>query len=389
MIEKRAMGKTGDSSSILGFGCMRLPLKGPKPGDIDLELAQKMVRSAIDRGVDYVDTAYVYHTSGAFGTSGASEPFLAQALKDGYRQRVKIATKLPLWTIKSKADMNKFLDLQLKNLDTNYIDYYLAHGFGNSTWEPMKELKILEFFDEAVKDGRILYPSFSFHDEYPLFETILKSYDWSMCQIQYNFLDTKYQAGQAGLKLAAQRNVAIVIMEPLRGGFLVRFMPSEAEQFLKEARPDWSLAAWCLNWLWNQPEVGVVLSGMSDMAQVDDNVSVAQKYRPGTFTQADEALIQRVQVLFQDRIKVNCTGCGYCQPCPSGVDIPQNLSFLNQYNMFEAQEARNHYKWAYGLMVPATSRADLCVSCGECVDRCPQGIPIPEFLDQTVKTFQG
>jgi predicted aldo/keto reductase-like oxidoreductase len=252
----------------------------------------------------------------------------------------------------------------------------------------MMKLKILDFFDEAVKDGRIRYPSFSFHDEFPLFKTIVESYDWGMCQIQYNFLDLKYQAGLAGLKLAAERKVGVVIMEPLRGGFLVRYMPDEAEKFLKEARPGWSLAAWCLNWLWNQPEVGVVLSGMSDMAQVDDNVSIAQNFREGIFTPSDEALIQKVQELFEKRIKVSCTGCGYCLPCSSGVDIPTNFNFLNQYNMFDAEEPKERYKQFYSNMVPEEKRALHCVSCGECVEKCPQHISIPEILEETAKIFQ-
>ncbi|MDR2350721.1 MAG: aldo/keto reductase [Deltaproteobacteria bacterium] len=387
MIEKRTMGKTGEKASILGFGCMRLPQNGPKPSDIDHDLATKMLRSAIDAGVDYVDTAFSYHSSGDRNVPGASEPFLAHALKGGYREKVKLATKLPTWLVESLADMHKFLDMQLKSLDTHRIDYYLAHNLNRGVWEPMLKHKIREFFDEAEKDGRIRHPSFSFHDDFKLFKTILESYDWRMAQVQYNYLDTEFQAGREGVRLAAKRGAAVVVMEPMRGGFLVKYMPESQERVLKARRPDWSLAAWCLNWLWNQPEVSTVLSGMSDMAQTEDNLKTAAAYGSGTFDESDEEALSVVLEYFRSRMEFNCTACGYCLPCPSGVDIPKNLNFLNQRNFFDSREAKDRCGFFYGLLVSPSERASECVGCGECEEKCPQRIPIRTALEKTAATF--
>ncbi|MDR1608335.1 MAG: aldo/keto reductase [Deltaproteobacteria bacterium] len=243
MLFKRPLGKIGAMSSVLGFGCMRLPLNGPTVSDIDLELATNMLRSAIDRGVNYVDTAYPYHSSAGFESPGASEPFVGEALSGGYREKVFLATKLPTWLVESRAQMNELLDFQLKRLKTSRLDFYLAHTLNAVSWEKMLALGIREFFDEAVKDGRILYPSFSFHDQYPAFEKIVNDYSWVMAQIQYNYLDQAYQAGRAGLELAASKGMAVVVMEPLRGGFLINKVPESEVSRLKEIRPDWSLAA--------------------------------------------------------------------------------------------------------------------------------------------------
>jgi predicted aldo/keto reductase-like oxidoreductase len=347
-----------------------------------------MLRLAIDRGVNYVDTAYAYHSSGR-GNNGESEPFLSHALKDGYREKVKLATKLPTWLVENHLDMHKYLDQQLKFLGVDKIDFYLAHNLNMSCWDNLLKNRMLQFFDEAQKDGRIGFPSFSFHDEYKLFEIIVNSYDWAMAQIQYNYLDVDFQAGRAGLKLAHSRGMAVVIMEPLRGGFLVKYMPSEPKAWLKEAHPEWSLAAWALNWLWNQPEVSVVLSGMSDMEQLEDNLASFEAYQPGIFTAADETLLQKVVEFFQKRIQVSCTGCGYCLPCQKGVDIPKNLGFLNQFYLFDAEEAQERCRLFYGLLTPPQDRAENCVACGECEPKCPQGLEIPKFLNKAVDVFKS
>ncbi|MDR2612695.1 MAG: aldo/keto reductase [Deltaproteobacteria bacterium] len=388
-METRPMGRTGDKASILGFGCMRRPLSGPRPCDIDYDLATRMVRSAIDRGVDYVDTAFAYHSAGTREEPGASEPFLAHALKGGYRERVRLATKLPTWIVKSKADMHRYLDLQLRQLDVRQIDYYLAHNLNVSVWEPMVEYGLLSFLDEAVRDGRIRFPAFSFHDQYPLFEAIVKSYDWSMVQVQYNYLDQDHQAGRAGVGLAASRGMAVVVMEPLRGGFLVKYLPDGPRETFRRIRPGWSLAAWCLNWLWSQPEVSVVLSGMSDMAQTDDNVGAALAYRAGIFGEAEEGAVSEAVEFFRGRLKVDCTACGYCMPCQEGVDIPKNFNFYNQYHLFDAAEAMERCRFFYGIQVSPPEQAARCVACGKCVEKCPQSISIPDVLKRAAETFKA
>jgi predicted aldo/keto reductase-like oxidoreductase len=387
VIEKRPMGKTGDSASILGFGCMRLPLSGPKPSDIDYDKATAMVRGAIDRGVSFVDSAFVYHSGGPFGTPGESEPFLANALKGGYREKVRVSTKLPVWSCESRADMNRFLDMQLKRLDVSQIDYYLAHGLNAQNWGPLRELGLLEFFGEAARDGRIRFPSFSFHDDYPAFESIVKGYDWALCLVQYNYLDTDYQAGTAGVRLAASRGTAVAVMEPLRGGFLANSLPSEAREIFAKARPEWSPAAWALNWLWSQREVSVVLSGMSDMAQVDDNIATAQAWREGVFGEAERRAIDGVLAAFAKTVRVDCTACGYCMPCETGVDIPRNLRFYNIYHLFDTDEARTSSRQVYGFSVPAAAVAAKCTACGKCEEKCPQHIPIPEYLKRTAEIY--
>ncbi|MDR1577596.1 MAG: aldo/keto reductase [Deltaproteobacteria bacterium] len=389
MIKKRLMGQTGVEGTILGFGCMRLPLNGPKPDNIDIELSTKMLRLAIDRGVNYVDTAYPYHSGGTRQTPGASELFVAEALKGGYREKVLLATKLPTWLVESRSHMHQLLDFQLKRLDVRQLDFYLAHNINISVWDKLISLGLREFFDEAVRDGRIRFPSFSFHDNFSLFERVITSYDWVMAQVQYNYLDVNYQSGQAGVRLANQKGVAVVVMEPLRGGFLVSQVPEEPQSVLRRIRPDWSLPAWGFNWLWNQPECAVVLSGMSDLAQVEENLALAEKFTENLFTESDEEAINQVRDFFKGRVKADCTGCGYCLPCPSGVEIPKNLNFLNQYYLFEGDGPRERCRYFYNIQLSQDERAANCVSCGQCEEKCPQGLAIPGFLNQTAELYKA
>jgi predicted aldo/keto reductase-like oxidoreductase len=286
--------------------------------------------------------------------------------------------------------MDRYLDIQLKRLDVGAIDYYLAHNLNSEVWPAMLRNGLFGFLDGAVKDGRIRYPAFSFHDEYPLFEEIAKSYGWAMAQVQYNWLDRDYQAGQAGVKLAASLGMAVVVMEPLRGGFLVKYLPDGPKAGFARVRPDWSLARWCLNWLWAQDEVSVVLSGMSDMAQTEDNVAAANAWRAGLFGEAEAGAVESAAGFFKDRIKVGCTGCGYCMPCAEGgVDIPKNLNFYNQYHLFDAPEALERCRFFYGIQVAPGERASACTSCGKCTEKCPQHIDIPDVLKRAAGTFKG
>ena len=387
-IPKRRLGKSGLMVSNLGFGCMRLPVIGSNLECIDEPLATAMIRKAIDSGVNYIDTAYPYHGPG-IPRPGQSEPLVGRALAEGYREKVYLATKLPTWTIESRADMDRFLDEQLKRLGVSYIDVYLAHNLTASTFPKLKKLGLLTFFDEAKKEGKIKNAAFSFHDTYIPFQEILNSYDWDIAQIQYNYLDIDYQAGQRGMRDAYNKDVGVVIMEPLRGGFLVDNIPVDLQEKLKEMHPDWSLADWGLRWLWNQSEVGVVLSGMSTMEQVDENLHIAATSAGiGRLNHDDIIALEKVRKRFTDRTDVNCTACGYCTPCPQNVRIPRIFSYYNDYVITDDAEAKKRAKWLYGGAMSDDEKAGNCIGCGECTTKCPQSIPIPELMTEIAEIFE-
>jgi predicted aldo/keto reductase-like oxidoreductase len=379
----RKFGKTNEMVSALGFGCMRLPIIGNDPTNIDEEKAINMIRYAIDAGVNYVDTAYPYHGTG-FTHGGASELFVAKALKDGYRQRVKLATKLPSWLIKTRADMDKYLNEQLERLETDTIDFYLVHSLNENVWPVLKENGITEFLEQAIKDGRIKYAGFSFHDQIGLFKEIVDYYDWSFCQIQYNYLDEKYQAGTEGLVYAAKKGLGITIMEPLRGGNIVN-LPQEAKDMIDQADVKRTPAEWGLRWVWNRPEVSVVLSGMTTMDQVTENIKVAQEAEVNSLTWKELQIIEQIKNLFEQRIKVNCTGCSYCMPCPAGINIPGCFSTYNDHWVFDATTAA---KKMYEIRSKLSAPASKCVECGKCESHCPQGIPIREELKNVKELFE-
>lgn len=385
-IPKRNLGASGLEVSQLGFGCMRLPLNSSNPADVNASLAVSMIRQAIDAGVNYVDTAYPYH-SNDHTRPGQNELVTAQALADGYRDKVLLATKLPLWLVQTRTDMNRILDDQLRRLDTPYLDIYLAHNVNEGIWPKMEALGIHAFFDGALKDGRIRHAGFSFHDRYPLFEEVLAGRDWSMAQIQYNYLDVEHQAGIQGLKLAAKRGVGVVIMEPLRGGFLVNNLPDEGKLILRAARPEWSLAEWALRWVWDQPEVSAVLSGMSTMAQVEENVRLAAATETGNLTGGDKAALDQVRRLFMERIKVGCTACGYCLPCPCGVAIPKIFSLYNEFHFTDDAQAQQIARYFYLGIMGEDQPASACVGCGECLEKCPQHIDIPAEMGKAAAVF--
>ena len=382
-MKKKLFGRTGLELSTLGFGCMRLPVLDPKdPASIDEDLAAAMLRKAMEAGVNYVDTAWPYHASDR-AAPGASEIFVAKVLKGGWREKVYLATKLPTWLVETRADMHKYLDLQLKRLEVNCIDFYLAHNLNNLVWPKMKELKVREFLAEAARDGRIGWAGFSFHDDYGLFEEIVTSYDWDLAQIQYNYQDEHYQAGRRGVELAARKGLGLVVMEPLKGGFLVRYMPDDIKLILAEARPDWSLADWAFRWLWNQPEVGVVLSGMTEMVHVEENLAIAAA--AGPLSEKETAALNRVRELFKSRIRVGCTACGYCLPCPEGVNIPRALGYYNEYHLLDAEEVRARNRFFFAVQMSPDEKPDRCTGCRQCEDKCPQHLPISETLAEAVK----
>ena len=364
--------------SILGFGCMRLPVT--KGGDIDEKQATKMLRYAIDHGVNYVDTAYPYH-------KGESEPFLGRALQDGYREKVFLATKLPSWLIKSRADMDHYLDEQLKRLQTDHIDFYLVHGLMKPFWENLWSLGITDFLDDAIADGRIKYAGFSFHDELALFKEIVDAYHWTFCQIQYNFTDEQNQAGTEGLRYAADRGLGIVVMEPLRGGMLTKEIPA-INKIWEKAVVRRSLSEWALRWVWNHPEVTVVLSGMSSLEQVEKNVAYAENGFPNSLSEEEQNLFGEAKIEYKRRIKVPCTGCRYCMPCPSNVSIPECFEMYNQGCMFDAPEVAGvNYSFLGGMFSGIPGFASQCQECQECEKKCPQGIPIREELKKVAAYF--
>jgi predicted aldo/keto reductase-like oxidoreductase len=364
---------------------MRLPIIDGDTTKIDEEKATKMIRHAIDEGVNYIDTAYPYHGTG-MGHGGESEPFVGRALKDGYREKVKLATKLPSWAIKTREDMDKYLNEQLERLQTDHIDFYLVHALGAGTWANLKKLGIDEFLDSAIKDGRIKYAGFSFHDKLEVFKEIVDYYDWSFCQIQYNYLDENFQAGTEGLKYAADRGLGVVIMEPLRGGKIVRNLPQEVMDTFDKAEIKKSPAEWALRWVWNHPEVSVVLSGMNVMDNVTENIKTASVAAPNSLTEKELEILNEVKKVFNDRIKVNCTACEYCMPCPAGVNIPKNFSCYNEYSLFVTPATEKELKERYNSVGPQ-ERADKCVECGKCESHCPQAIKIRDELKKVTALF--
>jgi predicted aldo/keto reductase-like oxidoreductase len=382
------MGSTGDEVSALGFGCMRLPVIDGDAAKINDEVAIPMLRKAIDCGVNYVDTAYPYH-SAEFGLPGESEPFVGRALSDGYRDKVMVATKLPSWLVQDRADMDRLLEQQIERMRCGHIDYYLLHGMNNTFWPILKELGVLEFLDQAKSDGRIRRAGFSYHEGPELYPLIIDSYDWDFTQIQYNYLDEEFQAGRAGLMKAAEKGIGIVVMEPLRGGSLSRELPVEAQALLDEASTKRSNAEWALRWVWNHPEVSTALSGMTEPWHVDENLKIADEALPDSLTPDELERIGKVKEIFKATQKVPCTQCGYCMPCPEGVNIPNNLSVYNEYFLFDSDLHRNRIKMFSSMILPPDAHADRCTECGQCLEHCPQQIQIPDELKRGAKAIGG
>lgn len=374
----RKFGRTGENVSILGFGCMRFPVIDGKDDQIDEEQATRMIEYAIDQGVNYFDTAYPYH-------EGKSEPFVGKVLNSGYREKVYLATKLPLWLVEKREDMDRYLDAQLRRLQTDYIDFYLMHGFTRGHWEKMKELGMFDFIENAISAGKIKYIGFSFHDDIEVFKEIVDGYDWDFCMIQYNFMDENYQAGKEGLLYAADKGLGVAIMEPLRGGSLVR-IPDDVQQIWDSADVKRTPANWCLQYLWDQPQISIVLSGMSDFEQVEQNIAYAEEGVAGSLSEKEHELIGNVRDVYLEKIEVDCTDCKYCLPCPSGVNIPAAFTYLNSASMYgNLEKARLHYD----LFVPPEERASRCVECGLCEQKCPQHISIQKMLKHVSKILEN
>ncbi len=369
----RNFGRLDFKVSALGFGAMRLPYTG-NPSNVVEPEAIKMLRYAIDNGVNYLDSAYLYH-------GGLSEVIVGKALQDGYRQKVRIATKMPCPMVQKTEDFDRIFDEQLKRLQTDKIDFYLLHGVDQAMFVKMRDLKYLPWAEKKMADGKIGHLGFSFHDTYKAFKEIIDAYDgWSFCQIQYNYMDVNYQAGTRGLKYAADQGLAVVVMEPLRGGRLAKEPPREIANLWASAGVQRSPAEWGLLWVWDHPEVSVVLSGMSSLEQITQNLASSDRSGPGVLTAADLAMIDKVRRAYRKKIPVQCTGCRYCMPCPNGVDIPRVFELYNGGVMYDDPvEAIRAYS-RYGIK--PEQRADKCVVCEKCLEKCPQKLAIPELLSK-------
>ena len=380
-MQYREVPKNGDKLSILGYGCMRLPTR---LGGINEELAERQILHAIDRGVNYLDTAYLY-------LNGRSELFLGKMLaSNGRRDDIKLATKLAHWRTGSKQEMDDMLDEQLSKLRTDRIDYYLIHALSGHPWEIAKRNGVIEFLDDALRRGKILNAGFSFHGGADEFKTIVDDYDWTFCQIQYNYLDTQYQAGTSGLKYAAARNMAVVVMEPLRGGNLAKTPPPSVQRVWDSSGSKRTPVGWALSWLWNQPEVTVVLSGMNDFAHIEENLDLADLAVPGALSEQEVSIVDKAASEFRSTMRVGCTGCQYCMPCPAGVNIPNCFTSYNSRHAFKDRSARFMYLLQNaGMTAEKSSLASKCVKCGQCLEKCPQHLPIPDLLSDVAGDMEG
>ena len=363
--------RTGQELSILGYGCMRFTKKG---NSIDLDKAEQELLAAVKAGVNYFDTAYLYPGSEA----AVGEIFERNHL----REEIYIATKLPQYLVGSSAALNRFFDEELKRLRTTYVDYYLMHHLTDlAMWEKLKNVGILDWIREKKAAGQIRNIGFSYHGNTDNFLKILEDYDWDFCQIQYNYLDEVTQAGRKGLQAAAAKGIPVMIMEPLRGGKLVNMLPEEAKKAFSESGRDWSPAEWAFRWLYDQPEVTVVLSGMNSLAMVEENCRIAGEAEPGELTEADQAVLEKVKRAILAKEKVGCTGCRYCMPCPQGVDIPGIFRCYNTMYTESRQQGRFQFAQTVGL-TKTPAFATQCIECGKCELHCPQNIPIREKLKE-------
>jgi predicted aldo/keto reductase-like oxidoreductase len=373
-MEYRKFSKFENPVSLFGIGCMRLPLikKGGKE-EVDEDEAIRMIRYGIDHGVNYIDTAYPYH-------EGKSEIIVGKALRDGYREKVYLATKLPSWLIKKHSDFERFLNEQLRKLETDHIDFYLLHSLDKKKWNKLHNLGALDFMEKARSQGKIKYICFSFHDDYDTFCQIIDAYDWDMCQIQMNILDVDEQATLKGLKYAASKGIPIVIMEPLKGGRLATSVTSEVEAIWNKADVKRSPVEWAFRWLYNFPEIAVILSGVSSMEQLQDNLRIFSDAKANCMDDFELSLVDQVRDVYLKKTKVHCTGCEYCLPCPQGVSIPRVFNLLNTAAIYnEALQCRNKYQKDF---ISKNTDASQCVECGQCEEACPQHIPIIDKLKE-------
>ncbi len=375
----RKIEKTGDELSVLGFGAMRLPSNN---GRTDEKRAIEQIRYAIDHGVNYIDTAIAY----------MNEPLVGKALGDGYREKVKIATKLPPWSVNKPEDLENIFKVQLENFNVDHIDYYMLHGLNRTNWEKMLKLNALNFLDKIKMEGKILNAGFSFHGDTEIFKEIVDAYDWDFSMIQYNYLDEENQAGTEGLEYAAQKGLGIIVMEPFRGGNLTHNIPPEVEKIWDKAEIKRTPAEWALRWVLNHPEVTCVLSGMNEEDHIKENLKIADEALPNSLSSNEMDIIEQVRDKYRDLMKTGCTGCQYCMPCPSGIDISRCFELYDTVHVFPDNKRATQFLYAIGLGVIHGGKpayASNCIRCGKCEKHCPQELPIMELLDDVSNDMEG
>jgi predicted aldo/keto reductase-like oxidoreductase len=377
-MQYRKIEKTGEELSVLGFGAMRLPTKNGRP---DEKRATEQIRYAIDHGVNFIDTAIAY----------MNEPLVGRILGDGYREKVKLATKIPPWKVKNPEELEKVFQIQLENFNTDHIDYYMLHGLTAPGWEKMLKFGALEFLDKLKSQGKIKNAGFSFHGDKDLFKEIVEVYDWDFCLIQYNYLDEENQAGKEGLEYAAAKGMGVLIMEPFRGGNLTRKVPPEVQEIWNHAPVKRTPAEWALRWVLNHPKVTCVLSGMNEEEHIKENLRIADEALPNSLTEEELELIGKVRDKYRGLMKIGCTGCRYCMPCPAGVDIARCFESYDSMHIF-GDETQTKIMYAIGLGVFHEGKiayASKCIKCGKCEKHCPQNLPIMDLLDDVSGEMEG
>ncbi len=375
-MQYRTFNRTNEPVSLLGFGTMRLPRL--RNGNIDETEAIKMIRTAIDNGVNYVDTAYMYH-------DGQSEVVTGKALKDGYRKKVLLADKMPAWFAKEEADIEKIFNEQLHRLEDQVIDMYLVHNIDKDIWKKVKEYNVLPFLEKKREEGKIKHIGFSFHDDFDFFKEIVDAYPWEFCQIQLNYMDKDFQAGIKGLDYAASKGLQLIIMEPLKGGKLTDILPESVEKYWAEASIKRAPVEWALRWVADFPEVLTILSGMSTMDQLEENIEILSDALPHSLTEKDHQIINKVSTEYNKLIKYSCTGCRYCMPCPKKIEIPAVINFYNEWFLYNGNDK---IKADFKTWIPPKRRPSACISCNACQNHCPQSLPVSTIMGKASEIFE-
>jgi predicted aldo/keto reductase-like oxidoreductase len=376
-MQYRKMGRLEWDVSALGFGCMRLPTKKMLfLKKVDVTEAIRIIRYGIVHGINYIDTAFGYH-------GGKSEVIVGQALKDGYRDKVHLVTKLPMWKVRKTEDFDKYLQIQLDRLQTDHLDVYLFHGLNKKRFQQIKDLNLIAKMEEAKKRGLIKHIGFSFHDNYQTFKEIIDFYHWDVCLVQHNYTDTAQQATSEGLKYAHEKGVGVVIMEPLRGGRLAN-PNAEVKALMDGSGVTRTPVDWALQFLWNKPEISCVISGMGSFDQVQQNLASAEKSGINSLSEKENQTLTKIAEIFRQQIIIPCTNCEYCLPCPNGVQIPRNFALIN--NLKTGKPLKTAQK-EYARIVKENGAAAACVECGKCLELCPQAIPIPDTLKKVERVL--